>query len=203
MKTNSMSHYSKNEALKTLKGSKIEILEEKAEIIKEFLLHAHEHFPPVNDGEESATNNMYAVYGAWGSGKSSMFKHWMNDEEIKKRYVIIYFEAWKFEKDQNLALSLIEHFREKTTGGDEVFKKVIDAAFVFLSGWNASVEFPVGGSIGLRGKDMSEAYFKNIQENRTFYKSQKEFESQFKALEQIIVNSKGNEGKEILVLLMI
>lgn len=67
----------------------------------------------VNDNTNIEDNNMIALYGNWGSGKSTLMLYIKNriDKEVNistgsKVYKTIFFEAWKYEKDNNLALSL-------------------------------------------------------------------------------------------------
>ncbi|EJS46386.1 hypothetical protein ICE_05212 [Bacillus cereus BAG1X1-2] len=55
-------------------------------------------------------NNMVALYGEWGSGKTSVMEY------INKNitnYNVVFFEAWKYEKDSNLSLSLFEMILDK------------------------------------------------------------------------------------------
>ena len=52
-------------------------------------------------------NKLIALYGNWGSGKTSLIKYIQEKLEADK-FKTIYFETWKYEKDDNLALSLIE-----------------------------------------------------------------------------------------------
>ena len=53
-------------------------------------------------------NNLIAVYGEWGSGKSSIFKTLKKSIETGQDYIPLIFETWKYEKDDNLAFSLLE-----------------------------------------------------------------------------------------------
>lgn len=53
-------------------------------------------------------NNLIALYGEWGSGKSSIFKTLKKSIETGQDYIPLIFETWKYEKDDNLAFSLLE-----------------------------------------------------------------------------------------------
>ena len=53
-------------------------------------------------------NNLIALYGEWGSGKSSIFKTLKKSIESGQDYIPLIFETWKYEKDDNLAFSLLE-----------------------------------------------------------------------------------------------
>ncbi len=54
-------------------------------------------------------NKMIALYGSWGRGKSSIMKTLKSDfSEKDSEFIPIFFEAWKYEKGEDLALSLID-----------------------------------------------------------------------------------------------
>lgn len=73
-----------------------------------------------SENEIIQKDRMIALYGGWGSGKSTIMKTLM-ESELKhgkgelilqldtNKYDSVFFEAWKYENDDNLALSLI-HF---------------------------------------------------------------------------------------------
>lgn len=67
-------------------------------------------------------NNLIALYGEWGSGKSSIFKTLKEKLEIETEYIPLIFEAWKYEKDKNLPLSLYEFILDKIIPNKESFK---------------------------------------------------------------------------------
>ena len=69
----------------------------KAELIKNLL---------VNNSEYFNQNNMIALYGEWGTGKTSVMEYIKNNCE--QNYSAVFFEAWQYEKDSNLSLSLFE-----------------------------------------------------------------------------------------------
>jgi len=75
-------------------------LHPKAEIIKALITEHPEIFERVK---------MIALYGNWGSGKTSLMKYLANEIGYKDSpYKTIFFEAWKYETDNNLPLSLLE-----------------------------------------------------------------------------------------------
>jgi tRNA A37 threonylcarbamoyladenosine biosynthesis protein TsaE len=71
-------------------------LKEKSKILKLFIEDI------IND-----ENNiqMIALYGDWGSGKTTLMKDLIKDID-KERFKPIFFEAWRYEKDNNIAKSL-------------------------------------------------------------------------------------------------
>ena len=58
-------------------------------------------------------NNLIALYGKWGSGKSSVLKTLENKID-ENRYKVLFFETWKYERDVNLPLSLYEFILDST-----------------------------------------------------------------------------------------
>ena len=78
---------------------------EKMEFIKTFL---NEEV----SSEYLRENNMIALYGNWGSGKTTLIQA-LEKKLDKKKYKPMVFYAWKYEKDQNLAFSLYECLLDK------------------------------------------------------------------------------------------
>jgi len=58
------------------------------------------------DSNNNVKNNMIALYGTWGSGKSTIIN--TLHKKLNKKYKSIIFYAWKYERDENLAFSLYE-----------------------------------------------------------------------------------------------
>ena len=63
-------------------------------------------------------NNLIAIYGPWGSGKSCLMRTMYNNLNPKK-FNVIWFDTWKYEKDDNLAYSLFKYI-----GKDSFFNKI-------------------------------------------------------------------------------
>ena len=63
-------------------------------------------------------NNMIALYGNWGSGKSSVINHIISKLDENK-FICLKFDAWLYEKDDNLPYSLLEFILDKL---EEKFK---------------------------------------------------------------------------------
>lgn len=68
-------------------------------------------------------NNLIALYGEWGSGKSSIFKTLQN-ELNKDKYIPLIFQAWKYEKDSNLPLSLYDFILDNIINNEDSLKEV-------------------------------------------------------------------------------
>ena len=52
-------------------------------------------------------NNLIAIYGEWGIGKSCLMKT-IQENLDKERYDTCWFDTWKYEHDSNLAYSLLK-----------------------------------------------------------------------------------------------
>src|SRR5690242_2107209 len=55
----------------------------------------------------NSENKMIALYGGWGSGKTTLMRY-LEKNTDQSKYTPVFFEAWKFEKDDNLVLSLAD-----------------------------------------------------------------------------------------------
>ena len=89
---------------------------DKVNFIKTFIINYSKHLKK---------DNMLVLYGEWGSGKSTVIKaieKSLDESELKKKYRTFYFNAWKYEKDNNLAFSLFEFLIDKIEIIDE-YKK--------------------------------------------------------------------------------
>lgn len=89
-------------------------------------------------------NNLIALYGEWGSGKSSIFKTLKEKLEIETEYTPLIFEAWKYEKDKNLPLSLYEFILDKIITDEEALKIVhkeglMKSLYSFAKGFSFSI----------------------------------------------------------------
>ncbi len=71
--------------------------------------------------ESLKKNKLLALYGDWGTGKTSLIKY-LQEKLDNENFTTIYFETWKYEKDDNLALSLVDVIIEKV---DKRHKQVI------------------------------------------------------------------------------
>lgn len=81
--------------------------------------------------DKLAETNMFALYGKWGSGKTTLMNYIKSDLE-KDKFKCLFFEAWKYEKDENLPLSLLHFIANQTgiTGGS--FKSISKLGFDVL-----------------------------------------------------------------------
>jgi|GEM_PF-2807843 len=95
------------EILKTDKDCQSTIV--KGNIIKNFL-YSLLYRPIKRDTKDQIISDiqMIALYGEWGSGKTSLMKYIQSQLDAGNSFKTVFFPAWEMEKDNNLALSLLE-----------------------------------------------------------------------------------------------
>lgn len=112
-----------------------EIIEEIKEITEENDLYgtyekanAIAEFITMEENQEVIdANNLIAIYGKWGCGKSCIMKTISNKLDNEK-YETIWFDTWKYEKDENLPYSLFKYI-----GKDRFWEKLKANGGVLLS----------------------------------------------------------------------
>ncbi|QKS48611.1 hypothetical protein HUB94_30855 (plasmid) [Paenibacillus cellulosilyticus] len=146
----------------------------KAETIRSILDNSTEYF------EE---NNMIALYGNWGSGKTSVMKY---IESKTTRYKTVFFEAWKYEHDSNLALSLFEQIVAIIEDENEMSSPIIESIKVLgRSIFNFGKKLLHNSEISLYGITVATGLTENdivSIGNRSFYAEVIEFNKKFKML---------------------
>lgn len=81
--------------------------------------------------------HMIAIYGEWGSGKTTLFQY--IEKNIPSKYHCIFFESWKYENDDNLSLSLLEnildeiHIKAPLKLTNENVSEIVSLGFDLLS----------------------------------------------------------------------
>lgn len=151
--------------------------------------------------DDLTDTNMFALYGKWGSGKSTLMKY-VGQELEKHNYKSIFFPAWEFEKDDNLSLSLLHYITDETGATEEkIVKEILQDAFDVLKSVSKSISFDMAG-FRISGKDMiaaGEEYDKTreTQLNSSLYTKTKNFKTKFKEAEKAII--KKSESKKIIV----
>lgn len=163
---------------------------DKGDLIKTFLKGNKDQFDEIK---------MFSLYGEWGSGKSSLMKYL--EKELKGDFNTFFFEAWEFEKDENLAMSLLEFITYKTKDATEEFcDDILKYGGRILRGLGKSIKlniplFTNGPAIELDPSAFVEEVTKS--EELTFYKALESFKTEFLRLEYNI--TKGNNSKVNIV----
>jgi hypothetical protein len=95
--------------------------------------------------------NMIALFGKWGSGKTSVMNHVISSRKSVKHTKAFLFEAWKYENDDDLALSLFEFIIDKLQSKDIIDKidrslaKSLKLCYLFLK--NSAFQTSVGSEL--------------------------------------------------------
>lgn len=120
-------------------------------------------------------NNMIALYGAWGSGKTSVMYDVMNNEKLSLEFDTIFFNAWEYEGDNNLALSLFDAMCDHFGNPKDPIIETIKKKLKFITGLKVTVK-------GVK----VEIPFK--YEEETYYHQLKGFKSDFSKFENYLLN---------------
>lgn len=162
----------------------------KGELIKDFLIGSKASIHEIK---------MFCLFGDWGSGKSTLMKYL--DDNLQNEFNTFFFEAWEFEKDENLALSLLEYLTiESNSISEEFCKDVLKYGGRLLRSLGKSIKlniplFPNGPGIDLDPAAFVEEMSKN--QEVSFYEALKAFKTKFVALEDFI--TKGDKPKYNIV----
>lgn len=146
---------------------------EKGDLIKLFLESNTSQFAEIK---------MFALYGEWGSGKSSLMKYLQ--KELSPNFNTFFFDTWEFETDNNLSLSLLEFLiSESTSAGEEMAGELIGIAEKLLKGFTKSVRISFPG-LSIEGKTLIEEM--ESEKEKTFLQLKKEFKKEFVRFEDKI-----------------
>ncbi|GGA79070.1 hypothetical protein GCM10008015_19740 [Flavobacterium palustre] len=154
---------------------------DKGDLIKAFLIGNKDQFNEIK---------MFSLYGEWGSGKSSLMKYL--EKELKSDFNTFFFEAWEFEKDENLAMSLLEFITSKNIDiTEELYSEILKYGGRILRGLGKSIKmniplYPNGPGIELDPSAFVQELSKN--EELTFYNALEKFKTEFRRFEDKITN---------------
>lgn len=149
---------------------------------------------------------MVALFGGWGTGKTSVMRTLQNEFATDKTYKIKteLFEAWKYERDDDLSLSLFSYLARNNE--KDPFIELFDYCRSFIWGTAKGVKLNLtlptntaGVEIDM-GKGLEEAQKtleKNISDRtKSLYGKENEYEKKFK---QLINKLKGRNNKKLIV----
>lgn len=165
---------------------------EKGNLISTFLKGNKERFDEIK---------MFSLYGEWGSGKSTLMK--FLEKDLNEEFNTFFFEAWQFEKDENLALSLLEFMNAKNIdNGEEFCENLIKYGARILRGLGKSVKFniplyPEGPSVDLDMSGFVDEFSK--KEDVSFYKSLEKFKKEFVIFEDKLTAEKGQKYNIVFI----
>lgn len=152
--------------------------------------------------EETNKTKIIGLYGEWGIGKSSVVNYLIN--ELKQNHVPILFEAWKYEKDENLVVSLIDYLADDLLENDgKLYKDLMKDTVVLLKGFSKAISFkasiiPNVLEVGINGKEITES-IENFDAEKSQTKLINEFEVKLKAVTHNLKVAKEKEKGKIVL----
>jgi len=141
--------------------------------------------------------------GHGGSGKTTVMDYLLHN--LDDSYRGFKFEAWKYEKDDNLIFSLIEYLVcEAGISGEEIAIEIIKMAGVALKGYAKGLTLQIPGIASYDFSKPFEAIEESAQKEKdkplSLYETNRKFEEQFLKIEKKILGKKEvEEGKKIIV----
>jgi len=156
---------------------------DKGNLIKSFLIGNKDQFNEIK---------MFSLYGEWGSGKSSLMKYL--EKELKGDFNTYFFEAWEYEKDENLAMSLLEFIDTKSIDSGEKFcDTLLNYGKRIFKGLGKSLKFDIMGA-GFELKELIDEF--SNQPKLTFVQALEKFKDEFKVMEDRIIADSKAKGHE-------
>ena len=162
---------------------------EKGELIKLFLELNTEQLLP----EDGQGIKMFALYGEWGSGKSTLMKYLTKE---LGSFNTFFFDSWKYEKDENLAFSLLEFLSEELKG-EKICREILDLASRIIVGSAKSLSFGIPG-VSVRAKELFDELEKEDEET-PLHQAIKKFEGKFDEFENLIRSKKGKDFNIVFI----
>jgi energy-coupling factor transporter ATP-binding protein EcfA2 len=168
----------------TLENDYLGIID-KGKLIKTFL---------ESNQSEFAEIKMFTIYGEWGSGKSTLLKYLQ--KEVKSSFNTFFFEAWEFESDSNLSLSLLEYLiKESDETTEKACKELLKIGEKLFRGFTKSVSITFPG-VSIDGSKIYEP-FEN--DEKSFLQSKEEFKTEFIRWEDNITRSERPDYNVIFI----
>lgn len=190
--------YRRNRECKDIRNNDLFGMKSKYTVMYEFIINL-----PFDD--EFKCHQMIALYGEWGSGKSSFFESFKKDSNHDNncKNKILIFDAWEIEDDDNLETSLLDFifYKLKTEDISEEIKKNMRGCKSFLRAIAASSTF----DFKLFQIDVAKAMeeVKTIEEEnkigKSFYTEKDEFVKMFEKITDELISNYGKTHLTICI----
>ena len=131
-------------------------------------------------------NNLIAIYGSWGIGKSCLMKT-IESNLPENEFETVWFDTWKCEKDDNLPYSLLKYMTKdkivdklKKNGrnileiGYNIFKSMVKGVDI-----NLGIVSVKPGEAMEEVQKLDEERIKKIEDNKCLWKKIDEFEEEY------------------------
>jgi energy-coupling factor transporter ATP-binding protein EcfA2 len=120
-------------------------------------------------------NNMVVLYGNWGSGKTTLI-HSIEKQINKDFYEPVIFNAWRYEKDENLAYSLFEFLLDELKVKKDIKIQIRKLGGILLKESLKSIKI-IGNIV-----EGYEKYLDMISSDESLYKKISKFETGFQSM---------------------
>jgi len=94
----------------------------------------------ISDFTDEDTPITIGIFGEWGSGKTSFLKMIVEDLEYKYKIYPIWFDAWKYEKEDNLWSALLQCILDQSIISGKWYRRL----WIKLKIWNKSIDLSSG-----------------------------------------------------------
>lgn len=131
-------------------------------------------------------NNLIAIYGGWGIGKSCLMKT-IESNLPKNEFETAWFDTWKYEKDDNLPYSLLKFMtkNKKINRLKENGKNILETGYSILKSMAKGIDINLG-IINIKPREaidavqkLDEERVKKIEDNKCLWEKINEFEEEY------------------------
>ena len=132
-------------------------------------------------------NNLIAIYGEWGTGKSCLMKTIANKLNNQK-YDISRFDTWKYEHDDNLAYSLFKFIGQDRFLEEQKIKSILSSAYGIFKSLTNGIELNYGplnfkpGEVINKAVEAGQEMSKNVKDQKCLWEKINEFEHAFASI---------------------
>ena len=131
-------------------------------------------------------NNLIAIYGPWGIGKSCLMKT-IQSNLPENKFETVWFDTWKYEKDDNLPYSLLKFMTKdkKISKLKESGKNILEIGYSILKSMAKGIDVNLGiinikpGEAIDEVQKLDEERVKNIKDNKCLWEKIDEFEKEY------------------------
>lgn len=141
-----------------------------------------------SDAVDLSKIKMFALYGNWGSGKSTLMKYMKKQFDVSdENFKTFYFDAWQYENGRDLSYSLLEFMiDEGLDKGEKTATEILEAGRFVLMGFAKSASFSIPG-LRFTPKELIDELQKDSR--KSFHSEIQEFKKEFLELENKILST--------------
>ncbi len=131
-------------------------------------------------------NNLIAIYGSWGIGKSCLMKT-IESNLHENEFETVWFDTWKYEKDDNLPYSLLKFMtkNKKINKLKKNEKNILETGYSILKSMAKGIDINLGiinikpGEAMDEVKKLNEERVNNVKDNKCLWEKINEFEKEY------------------------